>query len=442
MEKFKQLFAAIVEYCANTPFHAVVVIGLVVFILAVAVAIVTFSVREKKIPPKRLGNRTILNATLANEKIEETSPQEQSAEHERSLSVEAGTPIISQDISKEEISEKSLLQKEDEHASAPIVQTKPMEWTEPASKVKEQKTAATQKDDGKIEKTNTITSKEGTMLLDELKDINTELDFYEEDETDRVARYSGKWVICRVVTNDSENEDMYFFELHSANGEKLLSSEEYTNYNAAVRGIETHKSNILRGNFRVTPTKSGDYTYKLLNGKGMLLCMGDHYESKAACERVLDLAKRFARTAFVDENIQDVVVKVPNENETPVPALPQGYNGKWVIDCRVSAEGERVFYFDLLSETEECLLTSEEYSSYIGTVNSIQTHKMNIKNGNFRVSLTKRGDYVYKLLNGNGQLLCLGEHYKTKRLCENAVELIKRYAINSPILTDPELTKE
>ena len=88
------------------------------------------------------------------------------------------------------------------------------------------------------------------------------------------------------------------------------------------------------------------------------------------------------------------------------------------------------------------MLSSEEYATYIGAVNGIQTHKMNIKNGNFRVFLTKQGDYIYKLLNGNGQLLCLGEHYRTKSRCQYAVEMVKRFAVNSPILTDPELTKE
>ena len=129
------------------------------------------------------------------------------------------------------------------------------------------------------------------MLHDELKNINTDFNFYEEDETDKVARYSGKWEICRVVTNDSENEDMYFFELHASNGDLLLTSEEYTTYNGAIRGIETHKSNILHGNFRLSLSKKGDYTFRLLNGKGMLLCLGDHYPTKAACEMTIEQIK-------------------------------------------------------------------------------------------------------------------------------------------------------
>ena len=169
--------------------------------------------------------------------------------------------------------------------------------------------------------------------------------------------------------------------------------------------------------------------------------MGEHYATRARCESAIESAKRFARTAFVDENIQDHVVKMPVEDDSPIEPLAEGYNGKWVIDCKTSSEGEKAFYFELFANNGERLLSSEEYTTYIGAVNGIHTHKTNIQNGNFRISLTKHGDYIYKLLNGNGQLLCLGEHYKTKRRCQNAVESVKRFALNSPTLTDPELTK-
>lgn len=283
--------------------------------------------------------------------------------------------------------------------------------------------------------------KEKDMLHDELKDINTDLDFYEEDASDRMARYSGKWVICRIITQDNSNEEIYFFELHASNGERLLSSEEYTTYNGALRGIETHKKNILQNNFRITLSKKGDYVFKLLNGKNVLLCMGEHYATKARCESAIESAKRFAKTAFVDENIQDHVVKIPVENDAPIPPLPDGYNGKWIIDCKISPDGDKAYFFELFANNGERLLSSEEYTTYIGAVNGIQTHKMNIQKGNFRISLTKHGDYVYKLLNSNNQLLCLGEHYKNKRLCQNAIESVKRFALQSPVLTDSSLKK-
>ncbi|MBQ8685744.1 MAG: DUF1508 domain-containing protein, partial [Clostridia bacterium] len=262
-----------------------------------------------------------------------------------------------------------------------------------------------------------------------------------KQEKSPAKAYSGKWSIFRVVTNDTEAEEMYFFELRASNGEKLLSSEEYTSYNGVLKGIETHKANIEKGNFRITLSKKGDYIFKLLSGKNTLLCTGANYPTKARCESAVESTKRFAKTAIVDENVQDYLVKVPVEDDADFTELPDGYNGKWIIVGNKDEDGEEVFYFELFANNGEKLLSSEEYTSYIGAVNGIQTHKTNIEKGNFRISLTKRGDYIYKLLNGNGQLLCLGEHYKTKRRCQSAVESVKRFAKNSPVLTDPEHTK-
>ena len=172
----------------------------------------------------------------------------------------------------------------------------------------------------------------------------------------------------------------------------------------------------------------------------MLLCMGENYPTKARCESAIESTKRFAETAVLDENVQDHVVKIPIEDDVVEP-LPDGYNGKWIVSDMKNNDGEQVYYFELFANNGEKLLSSEEYTTYIGAINGIQTHKTNIEKNNFRISLTKRGDYIYKLLNGNGQLLCLGEHYKTKSRCQRAVESVQRFAANSPVLTDPSLTK-
>ncbi len=263
-------------------------------------------------------------------------------------------------------------------------------------------------------------------------------DHYDEDETDRIARYKGKWVICRVLTDAEDYEEAYFFELHASNGEKLLESEDYTTYQGAIRGIQTHKTNILNGNVKIALTKKGDYIFKVLSGKNMLLCRGENYPTKARCQSAIDSTIRFAATAILDENVQDIVIKVPHEDDIPIAERADAREGKWLISTGLSSEGQKVYYFELFASNGEKLLESEDYTTYIGAVNGIQTHKKNIDKGNFRISLTKRGDYIYKLLNGNGQLLCLGEHYKTKRLCTNAVESVKRFAMNSPVLTEEE----
>jgi uncharacterized protein YegP (UPF0339 family) len=274
------------------------------------------------------------------------------------------------------------------------------------------------------------------MLLDELQAVDNEIDFYEEDEIDKLARQNGKWIICRIITKDNvaPEEETFFFELHASNGDKLLASEECPTYNAALRALQTHKNNILHGNFRITISKIGEYVFKLCNGKKLLLCKSDSFESRELCEHAIELVKKFAKTAVVDENIQDFIVKLPQESERDLPLLTDT-NGKWVIRTKLDINWDTVYYFELLASNGERLLTSEEYTTYIGAFNGIQTFKTNIADDNFHITLTKQGDYVYKLLNKNGQLLCLSEHYRTKKKCAYAVEEIKLFAKRSPILT-------
>ena len=394
--------------------------------------------------------------TKATDDLKETesaAPGRGQCENAKEKTEQGETPT--EDLEKKQI--ENLAEKD------AAVKAKAQEKPTPAlSAAGEESTAGGNKPRGKTaqsasqkskKKKNKNKSEEGSMYLEDLKNapIEDENDFYdEEDEADRIAKYSGKWIICRVVTansrsadvmNAEENEEeMFFFELRASNGEKLLTSEEYTTYNGALNGIETHKANIARGNFKITLSKKGDYIFKLLSGKNMLLCMGEHYTTKARCESAIESTKRFAKTAIVDENVQDIVITPPpEEDEAETTDFPDnGYNGKWIIRAHTAEDGEQVFYFELFASNGEKLLSSEEYTTYIGAINGIGTHKTNIERGNFRISLTKRGDYIYKPLNGNGQLLCLGEHYKTKRRCENAVESVKRFARNAPILSDPE----
>lgn len=262
-----------------------------------------------------------------------------------------------------------------------------------------------------------------------------------ENTEENGGKYTGKWVIYRIRTEGEEAEETYYFELRASNGEKLLSSEEYASYSGILKGIETHKTNIQKGNFRITLSKKGHYIFKILSGKNTLLCTGENYISLARCESAMESTKRFAKSALLDETVHEQIVKVPVDDDAETDVIPDNGNGKWIISEKKVVDGESLYYFELFANNGEKLLTSEDYTTYIGAVNGISTHKTNIEKGNFRIALTKKGDYIYKLLNGNGQLLSLGEHYKSKRLCQNAVDSVKRFAKNSPVLTDPALTK-
>ncbi len=344
--------------------------------------------------------------------------------------------VATEEIEAEEVEEVTEVTAEEPVVEAPVVVE---EATVEEAPVQEPERKEIINEEEGMEKELLTDVEETLAMADEVDEVEVDdplRDHYDEDETDRIARYKGKWVICRVLTDEEGAEEMYFFELRASNGEKLLASEEYTSYQGALRGIQTHKTNILKGNLKITVSKKGDYIFKLLSGKSLLLCMGENYPTRARCESAVDSTIRFAATAVIDENVQDLVIKVPKEDENEHEPLHENGNGKWIISSGLSADGAKIFYFELYANNGEKLLCSEDYTTYIGAVNGIQTHKKNIEKDNFRISLTKRGDYIYKLLNGNGQLLCLGEHYRTKRLCQNAVESVKRFAMNSPLLTE------
>ena len=429
MEKLKNFFTTCINYLKANPVWLIIIGSALLFIIVLIVVIASLSAKAKK-AKKRIAQQE------AEAKAKEEAEAQAKADEEARLA-------------KEEAERKATLEK----LEAERLQAE-KEEAERLAKIQEEeaKANAVEKPKATPKKQPSDAKIEAKLLAEDEKQANKkptakkvpakkEPAPVKETEAEKQARYTGKWNIVRVVTDEPNAEEMFFFELRASNGEKLFSSEEYTSYAGAVRGIETHKTNIEKGNFKITLSKKGDYIFKLLSGKNLLLCMGENYPTKIRCESAIESTKRFAKTAVLDEKVQEIVVKAPVEDDEDIQPVQENSNGKWIIDSREGTDGEKVYFFELYANNGEKLLSSEEYTTYIGAVNGIQTHKANIEKDNFRISLTKRGDYIYKLLNGNGQLLCLGEHYKTKTRCQNAVESVKRFALSSPVLTDPEHTK-
>ena len=448
MDAVKDFFVKCFEYLKANPTLAIILAAVALAIVVVVIVLIVTGCKrskaKKKLAAAKRAEEEAKAAQLAQEEAEKQAESERKAKEEKAAAEKKAVEEKLEAQRKAAEQEEAEKKAQEEAAAKAEAEKKAQE--EKAKKSAERKAKAEaeakakEEAEKKAEEEKAVANAEPKKtLFEEMKDSEEEDDiWYDENETEKAARYSGKWQINRVLTDDYSSEEMYFFELHASNGEKLLSSEEYTTYTGAIRGIQTHKTNILKNNFKISLSKKGDYIFKLLSGKNMLLCMGENYPTRARCESAIESAKRFAKTAVIDENVQDYVIKVPLEDDTEVPPLPDGYNGKWVISSREDENGEKLYFFELFANNGEKLLSSEEYTTYVGAVNGIQTHKTNIEKGNFRVSLTKRGDYIYKLLNGNGQLLCLGEHYKTKRRCLNAVESVKRFAMKSPLLTDSE----
>ncbi len=448
-----ELIHKCIDYLKANKTMAYILIGIVALIVIVVIALIVKSAKRSK-AKKQAKKAPTQTVTATQKTVTQTpapvkpTPTDEEKEKARQATL-ARLEAERLEAEREEAEEKAKAEaqlKAQEKAQKPKAPAKPKATVTKTAEKKAEVKAETATTTAKPKTTTTKKTVEkkaekpavkATAKTAEKPAVKAE----EKKEKAPAKAYSGKWSIFRAVTEGADEDEMYFFELRASNGEKLLSSEEYTSYNGVLKGIETHKANIEKGNFRITLSKKGDYIFKLLSGKNTLLCTGANYPTKMRCESAVESTKRFAKTAVIDETVQDFVIKVPVEDDAEIVDLPDGYNGKWIIVGNKDDDGEEVFYFELYANNGEKLLSSEEYTTYIGAVNGIQTHKTNIEKGNFRISLTKRGDYIYKLLNGNGQLLCLGEHYKTKRRCQSAVESVKRFAKNSPVLTDPEHTK-
>ena len=111
------------------------------------------------------------------------------------------------------------------------------------------------------------------------------------------------------------------------------------------------------------------------------------------------------------------------------PAKNPAAGGKWIIR---KVDGK--FAFDLVASNGEVMITSSvPYASLAGAKSGIQTYKSNIASGNFTVTQTKTGDYIFQLLNARGALLASGNDYSSKSNCENAIESTKRWALSDVI---------
>ncbi len=110
----------------------------------------------------------------------------------------------------------------------------------------------------------------------------------------------------------------------------------------------------------------------------------------------------------------------------------------------VVKEAANGIMFNLKAGNGEVIATSEVYSSKDACLNGIESVKKNaalaniedqtvegfesIKNPKFEVYLDKRGEYRFRLIATNGQIISVGESYKAKAGCLNGIESIKKNA--------------
>ncbi len=120
-----------------------------------------------------------------------------------------------------------------------------------------------------------------------------DIDWKAVERAEAQATKMGKFEIS------NEGDKSYCFYLVANNGQILYSSRYYATEAACKNGIESFKRAAYVGNFFVDRDKFGNYRYVLKNIGSAPAFIGESYDNKAQCEKIIDSVKKFIVTATI-----------------------------------------------------------------------------------------------------------------------------------------------
>lgn len=98
----------------------------------------------------------------------------------------------------------------------------------------------------------------------------------------------------------SKESDQYAFYLLANNGQILYSSRCYATEAACRKGIESFKRAAYVGNFFVDRDKFGNFRYVLKNIGSAPAFIGESYDNKPQCEKIIESVKKFIVSASIE----------------------------------------------------------------------------------------------------------------------------------------------
>ena len=113
------------------------------------------------------------------------------------------------------------------------------------------------------------------------------------EQAEKAAQKLGKFEIS------PENGEFCFY-LTANNGQILYSSRYYATEAACRKGVESFKRAVYIGNFFVDRDKFGHYRFVLKNVGSAPSFIGESYESKPQCEKIIDSVKKFVVSASIE----------------------------------------------------------------------------------------------------------------------------------------------
>jgi uncharacterized protein YegP (UPF0339 family) len=125
------------------------------------------------------------------------------------------------------------------------------------------------------------------------------VDWRAVEKAEAAAQKMGKFEICA-------EGDQYCFYLLANNGQILYSSRYYANEKACRSGIDSFKRAAYVGNFFVDRDKFGNYRYVLKNIGSAPSFIGESYDNKPQCEKIIESVKNFIVTASIELEVKAI----------------------------------------------------------------------------------------------------------------------------------------
>lgn len=120
-----------------------------------------------------------------------------------------------------------------------------------------------------------------------------EIDWKAVEKLEAETPKMGKFEICK-------ESDQYAFYLLANNGQILYSSRCYATEAACRKGIESFKRAAYVGNFFVDRDKFGNFRYVLKNIGSAPAFIGESYDNKPQCEKIIESVKKFIVSASIE----------------------------------------------------------------------------------------------------------------------------------------------
>lgn len=120
-----------------------------------------------------------------------------------------------------------------------------------------------------------------------------EIDWKAVEKLEASTPKMGKFEICK-------ESDQYAFYLLANNGQILYSSRLYATESACRKGIESFKRAAYVGNFFVDRDKFGNFRYVLKNIGSAPAFIGESYDNKPQCEKIIESVKKFIVSASIE----------------------------------------------------------------------------------------------------------------------------------------------